>query len=560
MTKIFGFVLVNLVLVQTSYSMKLENFLEQKNTNFEFEFKISYLHSLITNGTKCSRIIEYFLNRAYTFNPSLNALISFNPQAMTEAIKLDKFYEQNKSFNGRLHCIPVLIKDNIDVKGIPTTGGINALRNSIPSKDATAVRRLKRDGAIIIGKANMAQLAQGNDTSENGGLCNNPFDVNRACGASSTGSGAGISSAMAIIGIGTDTDGSVINPSTFNGLFGLRPEMAFPPTDGVLPLFERRDTIGPITKNLEDLVLTYSILNDDPRYFEEFKKEVNPSELKILVIKNFINSFDTVRPNYTFKFDPQVKKALDDTIAKFKELKVIVNEIELSKEDFEDFMQKMDEMGKDTCVFTCAKYSANKYFSDPNRFESDAPFKSYADLLASPLLTQSWKDFFTQVNFDNPEQLCNQNCLKYDQLKQNLRDSILKNPKLPEFDSLFLAASAVLPFRHDQKFEGNEQSSLMSISSLTGFSALTFPAAYSTPSSEYPDGLPMGMLLINKPDRLMSAFKLAKLIDQAKNLKKLPLSTPLLENINCANNPSNSAKTLRKDGFLFLIFLLFLIF
>ena len=123
-------------------------------------FKISTIHAKIKSGKTCSEIIDLFLNRSYTYNRNLNAIISYNPLARLEAQKLDEYYMNNSKLIGKLHCIPTIVKDNIDVNTMHTTGGIKALRHSIPNQDATIVEKLKAQGAIIIAKTNLAELAQ----------------------------------------------------------------------------------------------------------------------------------------------------------------------------------------------------------------------------------------------------------------------------------------------------------------------------------------------------------------------------------------------------------------
>lgn len=124
------------------------------------EFSIKSIHTYIANGHNCSQVIDYFLQRAYVYNPKLHALISFNSLAKSEALELDEYYwGSDRRMKGRLHCVPVLVKDNVDVKGLPTTGGIKALRYSIPNRDSLVIERLRREGALIVAKANLAELA-----------------------------------------------------------------------------------------------------------------------------------------------------------------------------------------------------------------------------------------------------------------------------------------------------------------------------------------------------------------------------------------------------------------
>jgi amidase len=189
----------------------------------DFDFRISYVHKLIRiQNWNCTDIVNYFIERSIKYNARLNAIISFNPRALDQALLLDNLYKKTGTFKGKLHCVPFVIKDNIDVVGMPTTGGIKALRNSFPNKDSLVVGRLIAEGAIIISKANLGELAWGIDQSEMGGQCKNPYDARRSCGPSSIGSGAAIGSSLGIVALGTDTDGSIIVPGSYNSIFALR--------------------------------------------------------------------------------------------------------------------------------------------------------------------------------------------------------------------------------------------------------------------------------------------------------------------------------------------------
>lgn len=145
------------------------------NNNKLTDFSIHSVHEFIRAGGSCAQVVDFYLERAYRYNPMLNAIISFNPRLKSEAIELDELYNANRrrhqgryyggyangTMKGRLHCVPVLVKDNVDVKEMPTTGGIKALRYSIPNKDALVVKRLRDEGALIVAKTNLAELGAG---------------------------------------------------------------------------------------------------------------------------------------------------------------------------------------------------------------------------------------------------------------------------------------------------------------------------------------------------------------------------------------------------------------
>lgn len=126
------------------------------------DLSIKSIHEFIGRGNNCSRVVDFYMERAYRYNSTLNALITFNGRAKSEAIELDEYYWRHQGrLKGRLHCVPVLVKDNVDVSGMPTTGGIRALRHSIPNRDALVVKRMRLEGAVVVAKVNLAELAAG---------------------------------------------------------------------------------------------------------------------------------------------------------------------------------------------------------------------------------------------------------------------------------------------------------------------------------------------------------------------------------------------------------------
>ena len=204
-----------------------------------FEFKASYVQKLLREDKwTCRQIVSFFLERAFAYDPNLRTIISYNPKVFQRADELDTYYLMNKKLVGRMHCVPMTIKDNIDVSDIPTTGGLNALRYSIPRKNALVIDRLIAQGAVILGKANMAPLAlavTGIFASDQVGLCQNPFDFSRTCSVSSSGSGAAIAAGLAIVSLGTDTRTSIVSPASRTGVYGFRPPHDPKLLEGVLP-------------------------------------------------------------------------------------------------------------------------------------------------------------------------------------------------------------------------------------------------------------------------------------------------------------------------------------
>jgi amidase len=198
--------------------------------------------------------------------PAVNAIIELNPDAPHIADALDQ-ERKAKGPRGPLHGIPVLIKDNIDTAdGMMTTAGSLALVGSKPAKDSFVAQRLRAAGAVILGKTNLSEWANirsGHSTSGwsgRGGLTNNPYVLDRNPCGSSSGTGAGISANLATVGIGTETDGSIVCPSSSNGLAGIKPTVGLVSRGGIIPISHSQDGAGPMCRTVRDAAILLGAL------------------------------------------------------------------------------------------------------------------------------------------------------------------------------------------------------------------------------------------------------------------------------------------------------------
>ena len=194
-----------------------------------------------------------------------------NSEAPHDAHDLDAKHGKH----GPLFGVPILLKDNIDTADtLLTTAGSLALTTSKPARDAFIVRRLRAAGAIILGKANLSEWANGRSTrsssgwSARGGQTKNPYALDRNPCGSSSGSGAGIAAGLAVVAIGTETDGSIVCPSSVNGLVGIKPTVGLVSRSGIIPIAASQDTAGPMTHSVADAAAVLSVLSgydpDDP--------------------------------------------------------------------------------------------------------------------------------------------------------------------------------------------------------------------------------------------------------------------------------------------------------
>ncbi len=270
-------------------------------------------------------IVKAYLKRINEIDkagPKLNSIIYINPKAINIAKELDSELKNGKS-RGSLHGIPVLLKDNIDTFDMPTTAGSRALANSYPLKDSYLVTKLKEAGAVIIGKTNLSEWAnfRGNLSSSGwsgiGGQTLNPYDLSRSPCGSSAGSGAAIAANLAIFAIGTETNGSIICPSTTNGIVGIKPTVGLISRAGVIPISNTQDTPGPMTRTVRDAAIALGIMvgidkGDDKtiasegKYFTDYTQFLKDNGLKGKRIGLFKGTFGA-----NYKVDELMNKAVE---------------------------------------------------------------------------------------------------------------------------------------------------------------------------------------------------------------------------------------------------------
>ncbi len=234
------------------------------------EITITELQDGMKSGKFTARsLVEKYTTRIEEIDkhgPSVNAIIEMNPDAPSMAEALDR-ERKDKGPRGPLHGIPVVIKDNIDTADhMMTTAGSLALMGSKPPKDSFVAQRLRVAGAVILGKTNLSEWANIRSShstsgwSGRGGLTKNPYALDRNPCGSSSGTGAGISANLAAAGIGTETDGSIVCPSSSNGLAGIKPTVGLVSRGGIIPISHSQDGAGPMCRTVRDAAILLGAL------------------------------------------------------------------------------------------------------------------------------------------------------------------------------------------------------------------------------------------------------------------------------------------------------------
>jgi amidase len=351
------------------------------------EATIDELQQAMRDGRRTARsITELYLARIEALNqkgPELRAIIEVNPDALEIADRLDAERKAGK-VRGPLHGIPVALKDNIDTHDrMTTTAGSLALEGSIPPRDSFVAQKLRDAGAILLAKANMSEWAYwrgmnaSSGWSARGGQCRNPYALDRTPCGSSSGSGCAAAANLAAATVGTETGGSIICPSSINGIVGLKPTVGLWSRAGIIPISHSQDSAGPMTRTVRDAaILLGAACGVDPRdtatsasdgrFHPDYTTFLDPAGLKgarLGIVRNIAG------------FDDRVMKLFEQAIGDLEAAgAVIVDPANLPNMDSGSVFQDLPT----TVLNYEFKANINRYFES---LGPTAPVKSLTDLI-----------------------------------------------------------------------------------------------------------------------------------------------------------------------------------
>ncbi len=284
----------------------------------------------LTSGFKSGKytvrsVAEKYIKRINEIDktgPAINSVIQVNPDALKIADALDKELKE-KGPRSPMHGIPVLIKDNIDTAdNMETTAGSLALLDAKPQKDSFLVKQLRDAGALILGKTNLSEWANMRSShstsgwSGRGGLTKNPYALDRNCSGSSSGSGAAAAASLCAVAIGTETDGSVVSPSSLNGLVGIKPTVGLVSRAGIIPISHSQDTAGPMCRTLRDaaILLGAMVGPDDEDAATQNKNRTNVNDYTKFLDKDGLKGARIGVLRQYFGFLPSVDKIINASL------------------------------------------------------------------------------------------------------------------------------------------------------------------------------------------------------------------------------------------------------
>ena len=301
------------------------------------ELSINELQARMRSGQETAvSITQKYLNRIEMLDrsgPTLRAVIETNPDALAIAATLDAERKAGR-LRGPLHGIPIVVKDNIGTADrMTTTAGSLALEGSRPTGDAPVVARLRHAGAVILAKTNLSEWANFRSSrstsgwSGRGGLCRNPYALDRNTSGSSSGTGAGVAANLAAAGVGTETDGSIVSPSNHGSLVGVKPTVGLLSRTGIIPISHTQDTAGPMTRTVRDAaILLGAMAGIDPA--DDATKaaagHLAPDYTAFLDPNGLRGARIGVPRKKLFGYSPWSDRLAEDAIAVMKQLGAIV--------------------------------------------------------------------------------------------------------------------------------------------------------------------------------------------------------------------------------------------
>jgi len=476
------------------------------------EATITELQEAMTSGRATSvQITEAYLARIHAYDqagPRLNAMIRLNPSALTDAEALDRERAQ-RGPRGPLHGIPVILKDNYDTFGMPTSAGTLALATAFPPDDAFQVRKLREAGAVILGKANMHELAYGITTIASlGGQTLNPYDLRRNPGGSSGGTGAAIAASLGAVGWGSDTCGSIRIPASHNNLVGLRPTKGLSSIDGILPLSHTQDVGGPLARSMRDLAIALdATVGLDPA-------DAATGALASRETPRFVDALDEralagVRIGVlTELFGDQAEEAAVDGVVR----EALARMVRLGADTLSVEIPEMAELLPGSSVLALEfKWDLLDYLAGlPN-----APIDSLSELLELGLMHEALVGTLRRADANESRE------------SEAYRTALARRDRLREAVVGFMTtrgldALAYPTIRTTAALVGETQrGSNCQLSASTGLPALSAPAGWS-------GDLPVGIELLGRPfdDARLVAFGYA--LEQAESQRRPPHTAPPL--------------------------------
>ncbi|OLC06950.1 MAG: amidase [Gemmatimonadetes bacterium 13_1_40CM_66_11] len=482
-------------------------------TDFDLEeITISQLQDSLRSGARTSHsICAAYLARIAELDPKLHAVLETNPDALAVADRLDAERKAGH-VRGPLHGIPVLVKDNIaTVDRMMTTAGSLALAGVTPPRDAALVARLRTAGAVILGKTNLSEWANirsnrsSSGWSARGGQCANPYALDRNPCGSSSGTGAAISANFAAVGIGTETDGSIVCPSGACSLVGVKPTLGLIDGAGIIPIAHSQDTAGPMARTVADAAALLGVLAG-----RDYSASLDPAGLRGARIGVPRKKF--------FGYSPEADALVQAAIAVLKSQgAVIVDPADIphaGEYDDSELIVLLYELKADLATYLAA-------------WAPGARVKTLADVIAFNEANKAQEmPYFGQELFIQAQE-------KGPLTDQAYRDALAKDQRLSRAEGLdvvfardsldaIVAPTGSPPWPTDLVNGDHFLGASSTPAAVAGYPSIAVPVGYTF-------GLPVGMSFIGRANSEATLLKLAYAYEQAAKPRRPPRFLPTVQ-------------------------------
>jgi amidase len=491
------------------------------------ELTVAELQAGMKSGKWTARsLVEKYLSRIAEIDkrgPAVNSVIELNPDAQQIAETLDKERKAG-GVRGPLHGIPVLIKDNIATADrMQTTAGSLALAGSVAPKDSFVAQRLRAAGAVILGKTNLSEWANIRSShstsgwSGRGGQTRNPYALDRNPCGSSSGSGVAVAANLAAIAVGTETDGSVVCPSSANSLVGIKPTLGLVSRSGIIPIAHSQDTAGPMTRTVADAAaLLTALAGVDPEdaITAESRGRASADYAQFLDANGLKGARIGV-PRKSFGFSDQVDKLMSEALDVMKKLgATIVDPAEI------ETAGKFDDTELEVLLYEL-KADLNKYLAS---LGPRAPVRSLKEVIefnernAAREMPYFGQDLFVKAEAKGP--LTSKEYLEALAKNQKLAgpegiDAAMSKHKL----DAMVAPTGGPPWPTDLINGDHFTGGYSTPSAVAGYPHITVPAGYV-------HGLPVGVSFFGRAYSEPTLIKLAYAYEQATKLRRPPRFLP----------------------------------
>jgi amidase len=497
------------------------------------EATIESIHkAFASHKLTCVKLVQAYIDRINAYDKpaegklATNAVQTVNSAALTRAAELDASYAKSSRSTGPLHCIPVLVKDQVETADMPTTYGSAIFKGFQSGRDATIVAKLRAAGAVILAKTNMGEYASGYSGSAFG-VCRNPYDLTRSPSSSSCGTGAGIAANYGAVGIAEDTGGSVRGPAGANNLVGLRPTTPLISRYGMMPATPTRDTLGPLTRTVEDAAIVTSVIagydpNDpltaqsedrmpaDGKYEDHLSKDALKGKRIGVIRETMASDTDPTKPDYA-----RVRAVVDKAYADLSALGATVID-PIVVPNLKTLMSAATDYRGET------EQAINAYLKQLPH----APVSSFAQIANSPLVTPTRRAGLRSAlgkTTNDPAYL------KETQAREQLRQTMLKVMADNHLDAVAYPVAyhepPVIPddiLTNPDATSGVLTGTNRYLSPMIGFPALAVPTGFTSTK------LPVGIDLLGRPFTEEMLFQIGYAYEQATEHRKAPSTTPPL--------------------------------